>query len=71
MYGNGMGYGRALYTTQHLYGQAVRIRGREFIIDDDFTMSVVWQIFVSGRPKYTAFGVLKWTEGEQVLRERY
>ena len=71
MYGNGMGYGRALYTTQHLYGKAVRIRGREFIIDDHFTMSVVWQIFESGRPKYTAFGVLKWTEGEQVLKERY
>jgi hypothetical protein len=71
MYGNAIGYGRALYTTQHIYGEATRIRGREFIIDDDFTMSVVWQIFGSGRTKYTAFGVLKWTEGEQVLRERY
>ena len=71
MFGNAIGYGRALYTTQHLYGKATRIRGREFIIDDDFTMSVVWQIFESGRPKYTAFGVLEWTEGEQILRERY
>ncbi len=71
LFGNAIGYGRALYTTQHLYGKALRIRGREFIIDDDFTMSVVWQIFESGRPKYTAFGVLKWNEGEQVLRERY
>jgi len=71
MYGNAIGYGRALYTTQHLYGKATRIRGREFIIDDQFTMSVVWQIFQSGRLAYTAFGVLRWNEGEQILKARY
>ena len=71
MFGNGMGYGRALYTTQHLYGEATRIRGREFIIDDQFTMSVVWQVIRSGRPAETAYGVLKWHEGEQVLAARY
>ena len=71
MYGNAIGYGRALYTTQHLYGEATRIRGREFIIDDQFTMSVVWQIFQSGRLAYTAFGVLEWNEGEQILKARY
>ena len=71
MVGNGIAYGRALYTTQHLYGKATRIRGREFIIDDDYTMSVVWQIFESGRPKYTTYGVLNWQAGEQVLKARY
>ena len=71
MLGNGIAYGRALYTTQHLYGKATRIRGREFIIDDDYTMSVVWQIFESGRLKYTTYGVLDWQPGEQVLRARY
>jgi hypothetical protein len=62
VFGNSMGYGRALYTSQHFYGESLKIKGREFIIDDNFNMSVVWQIYKSDKLQYTTFGVLNWTE---------
>ncbi len=70
MYGNGLSYGRALYTVQHFYGEAAKIRGREFIIDDNYTMSAVWQYLRSDRLRNYLFGVLTWTPGEQVLTPR-
>lgn len=60
LYGNSMGYGRALYTSQHFYGEALKIKGREFLIDDNFTLSVVWQFYRSDKMLYTTFGVLHW-----------
>lgn len=60
VFGNSMGYGRALYTSQHFYGQALKIKGREFLIDDQFTLSVVWQVYQSDRLRYTTFGLLHW-----------
>ena len=71
LYGNGMAYGRALYTDQHFSGEAQHIRGREFIIDDNFNMSVVWRFFQSDRPLYMTFGLLEWEPGEQVLKAGY
>jgi len=71
LFGNGLSYGRALYTSQHVYGKAIRIRGREFIIDDDYSMSVVWEIFESGKLKNILFGLLKWEEKETVLKATY
>lgn len=65
--GNGMGYGRALYTSQHFYGESLKIRGREFLIDDNYTLSAVWHFFASDKPQYMTFGVLHWTAEEQVL----
>ncbi|WP_322820197.1 hypothetical protein [Chloroflexus sp.] len=62
LFGNSFGYGRALYTSQHFYGEAFKIRGREFLIDDNFTLSVVWQWYQSDRMQYTTFGVLTWSE---------
>ncbi len=62
LFGNSFGYGRALYTSQHFYGESLKIKGREFIIDDNFTMSVVWQFFKSDKLIYTSYGVLNWAE---------
>ncbi len=62
LFGNSMGYGRALYTSQHFYGEALKIKGREFLIDDHFTLSAVWQFYKSDRMLYTTYGVLNWTE---------
>jgi hypothetical protein len=62
VYGNGIGYGRALYTTQHFYGESLKIKGREFLIDDQYTMSVVWQFAKSDKQVYTTFGVLNWEQ---------
>jgi hypothetical protein len=62
VFGNSMGYGRALYTSQHFYGQSLKIKGREFLIDADFSLSAVWQWFKSDKMQYTMFGVLNWEE---------
>lgn len=61
VYGNGFGYGRALYTTQHLTGEALKIKGREFLIDDAYSQSVVWQFYAGDRQTHMTYGVLKWT----------
>ena len=66
-----MGYGRALYTSQHFFGEALKIKGREFLIDDEFTLSVAWQWLASDKPLYTSFGLLRWSKGEEVLRPRH
>lgn len=71
VYGNGMAYGRALYTSQHFYGESLKIRGREFLIDDQYTLSAVWHFLQSDKSKWMTFGVLKWEEGEQVLKAKY
>lgn len=62
LFGNSIGYGRALYTSQHFYGEALKIKGREFLIDDHFTLSAVWQFMKSDKLMYTTFGVLTWSE---------
>lgn len=62
LFGNSLGYGRALYTSQHFYGEALKIKGREFLIDEHFTLSAVWQFYKSDKLLYTTFGVLKWQE---------
>jgi hypothetical protein len=62
VFGNSMGYGRALYTSQHFYGEALKLKGREFLLDDRFSLSVVWQFYKSDKMLYTLFGVLSWEE---------
>jgi hypothetical protein len=61
VYGNAIGYGRALYTSQHFFGEALKCKGREFIIDEQYTISAVWQFFKSDRMLYTTYGVLEWS----------
>ncbi len=60
MYGNARGYGRALYTVQHAYADPFKVKGREFIVDDDYTMSVVWEWFDGDKRTHMVFGVLEW-----------
>ena len=69
--GNGIAYGRALYTSQHIFGEALKIRGREFIIDEQYTMSVVWDWLAGDKRQYMSFGVLRWTPGALVLGAAY
>ena len=71
LFGNGLAYGRALYTSQHFFGEALKIRGREFIIDDQYTMSVVWDWLAGDKRKYMSFGVLRWAEKALVLGAAY
>ncbi len=60
VYGNAAGFGRALYTTQHFKGEALKIRGREFLIDDDLTLCNVWQVYRSDKLLFNVFGELHW-----------
>jgi len=67
LFGNAIGYGRALYTSQHFFGEAKSIRGREFLIDDDYSLSVAWKVCRSERVEHVLYGLLKWEPGEVVL----
>ncbi len=71
VFGNGMAYGRALYTTQHFVDSSTRIEGREFILDDDWSMSRVWCVHEHGRHTHTLFGLFTWTPGEEILQAQY
>lgn len=71
VFGNAIGYGRALYTSQHLHGEALHIEGREFLLDDNYTMSVVWKVRKSGKLAHVLYGVLKWEQGDEVLPARF
>lgn len=63
VFGNGFAYGRALYTTQHVYGEATKIAGREFLYDDQLSMSAVWKWSEDDRLSHVMYGSLAWTEG--------
>ncbi|MGI9225912.1 MAG: hypothetical protein ACR2QX_15615 [Woeseiaceae bacterium] len=71
VWGNGRGYGRYLFSTQHFYGEAAKIRARDTLIDDEFSLCVVWQFYEGNKECYTTFGVLDWTAGDTVLEARY
>jgi hypothetical protein len=62
LYGNGMSFGRALYTSLHAMGQAIKIKGREFLIDDGYTLCNVWQVYRSDKLMLNIFGALDWSE---------
>ena len=61
LYGNAIAYGRALYTTQHHEREAFKIKGREFLIDDEHTMAVAWKLYDGDQMTHIVFGPLSWT----------
>ncbi len=71
VYGNGIAYGRYLYSVQHFYGEASKFWSRDVKIDNDNTLCSMWQFYDSQQEKYTTFGVLDWTEGDKVLTAQY
>ncbi|MGI9235785.1 MAG: hypothetical protein ACR2QZ_00215 [Woeseiaceae bacterium] len=71
VWGNGRSYGRYLFSTQHFYGEPVKIRARDAFIDNDFSLCVVWQFYEGNKERYTTFGVLEWSPGDTVLEARY
>ena len=70
-WGNGRSYGRYLFSTQHFYGEPFKLKARDTLIDDKFSLCVVWQFYTGNKETYTAFGVLEWEPGETVLQARY
>ena len=71
LFGNGMAYGRYLYSVQHRYGKAERIETRDTLIDEDKTMVVNWNYFYSQQRRFTTHGVLRWTQGDEILGPRF
>ena len=71
LYGNAMAYGRALYSSLHFTGGAQKLVGRDFLIDDNFGLSVAWQLSKSDHPQELLHGVLRWTPREEVLIAQY
>ncbi|MEP5763622.1 MAG: hypothetical protein ABJ308_03480 [Halieaceae bacterium] len=71
LFGNGMAYGRYLYSVQHLYGKAERLETRDTLINEDNTMVVNWNYFYSQQRKYTTHGVLYWEAGDEILGPRF
>lgn len=67
IFGNAISYGRALYTSQHFAGEAYKIRGREFFHDNEYNLSVVWQIFKGDVQEYMTYGVLEWQPGDTAI----
>lgn len=71
MFGNGKSYGRYLYSTRHVFGEAIKLWSRETMVDDDYTMVCAWRFLESQKEKYTTFGVLRWEEGDAVIGAVY
>ena len=69
--GNGIAYGRYLYSVMHAYGEALRIETRDTLIDRDGTLVVNWNYLYSQRRRYTTHGLLEWQPGEEVLKPRF
>jgi hypothetical protein len=60
LYGNGAAFGRALFTTRYVRGEALKLVGREMLIDEGRTLAVVWQLLRDGRPAAVLTGTLRW-----------
>lgn len=71
VWGNGRSFGRYLFSTQHFYGEPAKIRARDTLIDDKFSLCAVWQFYEGNKERYTTFGVLDWAPGDTVLEARY
>ena len=71
LYGNGMSYGRYLYSVRHVYGEALKLWSRETAVDENHSMACVWQFLQSQKEKYMTFGVLRFEPGENLLAATY
>lgn len=64
LYGNGAALGRALFTTRYVHGQALKIEGREMLLDERGTLGVVWQLFRDEHALEAVIsGSLEWEAG--------
>jgi hypothetical protein len=59
-WGNAMTYGRALYPSLHLADSSLKLKGREFLIDSDGPISLVWQFAEGELLRHLVYGELTW-----------
>lgn len=60
LYGNAIAYGRAAYSSLHVMGEAEKIAGRDFLYDDEGSLSVNWKVFDGDKLSLVLFGALDW-----------
>jgi hypothetical protein len=70
LFGNGISYGRFLYSTRHVYGEALKLWSREAQVDEH-TYVCTWRLLASQKEQFTTCGVLRWEEDELVLGANY
>lgn len=68
LFGNGISYGRALYSSLHEAKKPLKIKSRDFIIDEKFTQSSVWQLYRGDQMSHTLYGVLHWNKTDEILK---
>lgn len=61
VWGNAMTYGRALYPSVHFANDSLKFKGREFLIDSEGPVSVVWQFARGELLENVAYGLLEWS----------
>lgn len=61
LFGNAIAYGRAAYSSLHVMGASEKIAGRDFLFDDQHSLSVNWKIFSGDGLAHLAYGVLRWS----------
>jgi hypothetical protein len=71
VFGNGMAYGRYLWSVQHFYGEPLKIESREVMIDDRYSLCLLWQFYLSHHEQYVVHGTVDWEEGEKLLVAQY
>ena len=49
LYGNAIAYGRAAYSSLHVMGQAEKMTNRDFLFDDQRSLSANWKLFDGDR----------------------
>jgi hypothetical protein len=60
MWGNQLAYGRCAFNAQHFTNEAVKIKGREFMLDESYRLVVNWQLFDGNALSHVVVGVLDW-----------
>lgn len=70
-FGNGMSYGRYLWSVKHFYGESFKLRSRETLISAGHDLAVVWRFLKSDREHMTVFGCLDWKPSGATIEARY
>jgi hypothetical protein len=60
VWGNATSYGRALFTSQHSDRDTWKLKGREFLLNDELELAVVWEVFEGDTLSHVVHGLLTW-----------
>ena len=60
VWGNATSYGRALFTSMHSDRGTWKIKGREFLLNEDLELAVAWEHFEGDTLTHVVHGVLTW-----------